>query len=828
MRVMIAAAALCAPWFYGGGGVPARLGFAALALALAGVDLGFHAWRRDARRIPTLLAPGAVLLVFAGLQLIPGLGPGARDLLPHATISIYPFPTWLAGFEMLGMTAWIYLGANYYGSRRKLGLLAAVILAGVVLQSTYSVFQFVRHSPYVFRRYNPNEGGAGFGTFIDRDDLAEYLLFAATFSLGCLWARARRRESQFLLAMAAIVIALGVVSSLSRGGLLLGLGVLAFATIGKKKRARRLVVLVAAATTALVVFFGPGRLFQRVVRSNWQFESTHGRIAIWGNCLKVLHHFLPWGAGFGTFEFAYAPFAYFSGPVGRLNAAHNEWLQLLIEGGVVAGVAMAASVVMLVRAYRHSDKSPELIAVWLALELVAFNSLYEFGLHVAGIGILVAVLVGVACALTGAAGPVRLPRWSAALLALLLVVPALAAGRHGFDAWRANRAVTSAQLRAAAEREPQDAAGWENWGQEVLPLSARLLPLRRATQLNPWNGVAWARLAGVKALISPGMAPADLKRALRADPSSYEVHQLAANVFLILGDTPRSLQQWGLAVRANPIFLPDIVTEVAEVGQVRQFQSDLPLDASILSDFIRLVRRSDVLAAADAFRRLLTVQPVPPADLTRVLMDDLVNQQQWAVARQIWAELAPRYGAAPPGQSDFTDANFQAPPFDGGLDWRARTLPPGARIEYLAHCGNADFACVKMQLNRVADVELFSPFQVIPVAPGQVYRFSAAVRVAGLTTDQGVGLEVRSYRGDVALTSSARLIGTQDWQTLTAPMRVPAGISTIMVGLGRSVSDRLAHVPLDGTVWVRGIHFHLDSADRGLRADPPLSGAGAP
>ncbi len=813
LRWAIVAAALCAPWFYGGGGVPARMGFAALGLALVCCDLQLHSWRRDARRLPLVLVPGALLLAYAVVQLIPGFGSGARDLFPHAAISSDPFSTGLAIFEMLGMTAWIYLGGNYFASRRRLGLLAAVLLGGVLFQSGYAIFQFARHSPYVFHRYNPSEGGAGFGTFIDRDHLAEYLLGAGTFAIACLWTRARRVEYRFLLALAAIVIALGLASSLSRGGLLLGAGLLAVAALVPRSQLRKPAWLVIAATTGLLAFFGAGRLFQRLLQSNWQFETTHGRLAAWRNCLAVAHHFLPWGSGFGTFEFAYAPFAFFTGPVGRLNAAHNDGLQLLIEGGWVAILTMAAAVVVLIRAYRSREKSAESGPVWLALVLVAINSLFDFGLHVAGIGILIALLVGIASAGTGAVRRVRLPRWAASLVGLALLLPALAAGRHGLIAWQADHALTPAALQLAAQREPRNSARWKAWALALPSLPEQLPRLRRATELNPWDGEAWARLGGAESLVAPALAAADLQRAMRADPSSYVVRRTAASAYFLLGDTQRSLQQWGLAVRANPAFLPEIVTAALQIAPARQFQPLLPLDAGILSAFIRQVRRDHVLAAADAFRRLLTLQPQPPPDLTRALLDDLVDQGHWPEARRLWTEIAPRYQAAPAGQGDFTNADFQTRPFDGGLDWRTRALPPGMTVDYRPVCENRPFPCVRIRMDSVADVGFLSPFQVVPVAPGQLYRFAAEVRVEDLTTDQGVGLEVREYRSDRVLASSPRLLGTQDWQLLTTTLRIPAGVSQIVVGVGRQISNRMAHVPLSGTAWLRTAHFHLEMGE---------------
>lgn len=97
--------------------------------------------------------------------------------------------------------------------------------------------------------------------------------------------------------------------------------------------------------------------------------------------IKMVRDFLPWGAGLGAFEYAFRmrePLE-FLGPQ-YVNEAHNDWLQFVIEGGVMA-IAILLSTMMavlwrLVRLIKRTmvDDAKEPRA-WLGLGLILILSL---------------------------------------------------------------------------------------------------------------------------------------------------------------------------------------------------------------------------------------------------------------------------------------------------------------------------------------------------------------------------------------------------------------------------------------------------------------------
>lgn len=103
--------------------------------------------------------------------------------------------------------------------------------------------------------------------------------------------------------------------------------------------------LVLATTVAIVVVtlvVGRAEALQRVVA--WSAENDE-RIRVWTTVTHFTQGYWPWGTGFGSFVEMYKIYepramldpAYF-------NQAHNDWIEVLMTGGLAAAILLAVSV----------------------------------------------------------------------------------------------------------------------------------------------------------------------------------------------------------------------------------------------------------------------------------------------------------------------------------------------------------------------------------------------------------------------------------------------------------------------------------------------------
>jgi O-antigen ligase len=103
------------------------------------------------------------------------------------------------------------------------------------------------------------------------------------------------------------------------------------------------------------------------------------------------------GFGLGTFSAAYPAYANFDN--GRfVNLAHNDWLQLAVEGGLITLILFGAFCTLILRDFRRS--------IWaLGVPIVLVHALVDFPMNRAGVAAWWMLLAG-------ALSAKRLSRWA--------------------------------------------------------------------------------------------------------------------------------------------------------------------------------------------------------------------------------------------------------------------------------------------------------------------------------------------------------------------------------------------------------------------------------
>ncbi|MFO7868057.1 MAG: O-antigen ligase family protein, partial [Bacteroidales bacterium] len=125
-------------------------------------------------------------------------------------------------------------------------------------------------------------------------------------------------------------------------GISAGLSLLIFVfLLAKRQMTRKGTVLVFLVTVLLVLsvsWFGWNPVFERFAElQNEQNSFTNGRLNYWRDGLNLTRDFKLTGAGFGTFGDIY-PFYQSISEDNFVKHAHNDYIELAAEGGVIAFV----------------------------------------------------------------------------------------------------------------------------------------------------------------------------------------------------------------------------------------------------------------------------------------------------------------------------------------------------------------------------------------------------------------------------------------------------------------------------------------------------------
>ncbi len=348
-----------------------------------------------------------------------------RTLVPEAAPRVAPWsvspPDTVDALLRLG--AYVLLGlaaAAAFRERRHRKALAVALAGCGAFEAVYGVAEYVSGRQHIFGYAKLHFLGEATGTFINRNHFAGFLAMALPFALalasrqhGAIAAPSRglRRRlvswtrssgpNTFLAGFAAICIWGGILLSYSRTGLVAALGAsAAFAILTKARRSRWLLLVAPLAVPAIAMLWlevrAPG---ERLATLKSEVASSTGRPAVWRTCLDLVREQPLLGHGLGAFESAYSP-RQTAAARGRYDHAHNDWLESLVEGGLPALAAVAALLVLSLRAAFRSRAGPgqkaDLVvqAAGAALVAIAVHSAADFCLRIPAIAALTAALVG--------------------------------------------------------------------------------------------------------------------------------------------------------------------------------------------------------------------------------------------------------------------------------------------------------------------------------------------------------------------------------------------------------------------------------------------------
>jgi O-antigen ligase len=303
-------------------------------------------------------------------------------------------------------------------------LLSAVAVLGAIV-GMIGIIQEPLYDGRIYGFWTPEQGYDAFGPFVNRNHFAGWMLMALPLTLGLLRTRAvdrlpgergaRARALWFatpdgskliLLASAAAVMALALVLTLSRSGILaFGLATLMSGTMMTKGRdtsgrgGLRLVYLLGVAALAVSVT-GLGAI---AVRFSTATVDAGTRLGLWRDALDVASRF-PWtGSGVNAYSEAMLVYQTVETDTYHYSAAHNDYLQVLADGGLLLAVPVAVAVVLLVlAAHRRLKEDRGSSYYWLragaatALVAIAIQELGEFSLQMPGNAAMFAVVCAIA------------------------------------------------------------------------------------------------------------------------------------------------------------------------------------------------------------------------------------------------------------------------------------------------------------------------------------------------------------------------------------------------------------------------------------------------
>lgn len=409
-------------------------------VALAIIPLAAWVWTGPGLRLPI----GALVLLTLALvtplvQLLP-LPEGVWTHLPSRgrvveilqasgvplgsmPLSLTPTKTMDAFLWMLPPAA-LFLGAAALDLRQRLWLASVIVavLLGSILLATLQVSSGYAR---IFQFYDEVHGLLPIGFFANRNHQAAALAVGLPLmaAVTMVWRRTLKGQwtlPQLLFIGLLALFLVGILITTSRAGLALGGAGVAFAIalylFGSRSdgepRGQSWWLLAIAVLVVFIVQLAVGAVLVR-------FESigTEGRLWIWPTVIHAMRDSFPAGTGLGSFTViydAYEPLAVL-GP-SYVNEAHDEYLQLALETGLIFPVLLIGFLAWAANRLVVTSRSPswnQAALAWASaggISILMAASIVDYPLRTTALGCVFAVL----CAFLTEPQTTSAPKWERA------------------------------------------------------------------------------------------------------------------------------------------------------------------------------------------------------------------------------------------------------------------------------------------------------------------------------------------------------------------------------------------------------------------------------
>ena len=348
--------------------------------------------------------------------------------LPERSLSVNPDATARALVLLVGLT--LFLAGltrllNITGARR---LVTGVVAFGVAL-ALFGIIQRAVLGDHawggmlIYGFWKPlNLLTTPFGPFVNKNHFAGWMLMGLPLAigLGLGWAERLQKRGRGwrdvllwlsspdggmlqLAALATMVMGVSLLMTRSRSGIaafVLSMMITAV-VVGRRVGAgrSRWVAIGALAVMLVGIFAWAGA----DVTDRFRSGSVGLRRVIWRDSVAVIRDFPLAGTGLNTFGTAMLSYQT-SQRDQHFQEAHNDYLQILVEGGLMLGLPAACALVILGRTIRrrfalHQDDG---MAYWLrvgattGLIAIGLQSLVEFSLQMPGNAVFCVVLMAIA------------------------------------------------------------------------------------------------------------------------------------------------------------------------------------------------------------------------------------------------------------------------------------------------------------------------------------------------------------------------------------------------------------------------------------------------
>src|SRR5882757_6620002 len=339
-------------------------------------------------------------------------------------------------------------------------------------------------------------------------------------------------------------------------------------------------------------------------------------------------------------------------------------------------------------------------------------------------------------------------------------------------------------------------------------LDASVAFYESATRLSPYDAHFWSDLGA--AYDWAGRTDDALRafqRAVQLFPNSPEINWRFANFAVRAHKLPEALGALKMVLAGSSPAHRDVFRLAARAApDDRAVLVILPPQAPVFFDFLSFeMDAGNLIAAEQAWLRLLELKL--PFDLREAFpfLDALIKHREPHRLVAAWARLGERFpaqiGPLAASSNLVTNGSFERDILNGGLDWR---VVPVENVVVSLDSQDAfeGSRALRIEFSGKTNLDYGHLFQYVAVQPNTRYRFSAAIRTKGITTDSGPRFQVfDAFSLGKSLQSTVNIVGTSGWSSQLLDFKTNSDTRLLIIRVARPPSTKLDN-QIGGTVWI--------------------------
>ena len=324
---------------------------------------------------------------------------------------------------------------------------------------------------------------------------------------------------------------------------------------------------------------------------------------------------------------------------------------------------------------------------------------------------------------------------------------------------------------------------------------------------NPLQPGVWIDLSKAYQLNDqPAEAEHALQRAVRLNPNNPSLLWEAGTFWLMNNMTDKAvtvLRQYLLLEPAMQSMVYDLCWKLKlENGNI--IRDIVPQSYTYQSGYLSyLIATKKAAESAEAWKAL-DPDSIEKKDFI-AYTNFLIEQGMYAEADTIWNEVTAKIEGMHGREANslLWNHGFESEPLNGGFDWRI-TEAQGANVFIDDSIKMTGTRSLGVSFDGRSNPDITVARQIVPVSPGTFYSLRTYIKTDGITTKNGLFIQVQGHRCEGLEARTESITGSGYWKEVALNFEAPASCSAAVVKIRRERSQKLDN-KIEGTAWIDGI-----------------------